>query len=210
MKAEGTKPLRKLIFIWSVREKSMLQSTTDDLHITNKSTSVENKQVVNQEIETGNKIALPRFFQPNLVFPATAEDQSKLENIRVNNYMTSADGQQKSQEDSESSDKLNHTRSTISSSNPVHLEFFLTQAKKKTKDHVDTDTAVAAAEDKSEFDSIDPVTHQYITPGRPNLPVLFQQVAELCEKEGISRVAVMTCGPPPMVKEVFGKSVSVL
>ncbi len=38
--------------------------------------------------------------------------------------------------------------------------------------------------------------------GRPDISSIFSKLKELCKKDGISRVAVCTCGPEAMVNEV--------
>lgn len=54
--------------------------------------------------------------------------------------------------------------------------------------------------------NIDPEHQRYVKFGRPDLEKLFAETRELCEKEGIRRVAVFTCGPSAMVNEVVDLS----
>ena len=42
----------------------------------------------------------------------------------------------------------------------------------------------------------------YLKLGRPNIAGIFGRITELCRAENIHEVAVMVCGPPPLVNEV--------
>ena len=73
------------------------------------------------------------------------------------------------------------------SPHPFQFEFHLTSLRNE-KDFVAAD--------------IDQLAQPYLRFGRPDVPRLFERVAALCADEGIARVAVVTCGPRPMMDEV--------
>jgi hypothetical protein len=75
----------------------------------------------------------------------------------------------------------------IASSLIFHAEYYLTD--------------VRAKEDLAKG-NIFPDQQSHLRIGRPNLPKIFAETAAMCRHEGISRVAVFTCGPPAMVNEV--------
>lgn len=59
---------------------------------------------------------------------------------------------------------------------------------------------LSSPREHSKFESanIRPATQKWLKFGRPNLPAIFTEVAEMCELEKIARVGVMVCGPPGM------------
>ena len=75
----------------------------------------------------------------------------------------------------------------METNDPIHAEFYITSLRNVEDFH---------------RAHIDPINQPYLRFGRPNLPNIFERVAKLCEKENISRVAVVTCGPPAMVDDV--------
>jgi hypothetical protein len=77
--------------------------------------------------------------------------------------------------------------SDLSTDDRFHGEFYITSLRNKADFH---------------RANIDPVKQPYLRFGRPNLPDIFARVTQLCAKEGIGRVAVVSCGPAPMVQEV--------
>ena len=80
-----------------------------------------------------------------------------------------------------------YTDTDIDSSDPFHLEFYL--------------TSVRNAE-QFKAANIDPDAQKHVRFGRPDLSKLFDRVASFCANEKIRRVAVITCGPVSMVDEV--------
>ena len=50
--------------------------------------------------------------------------------------------------------------------------------------------------------NIHPAAQPHLHLGRPDIPRLFARVADMCVRDGVRRVAVVTCGPAPMVHEV--------
>ena len=82
---------------------------------------------------------------------------------------------------------LSFRRNEMDTPGPMHPEFYITGIK-----------------NKEEFllSGIDPIHQPHLRYGRPDLSNIFERVAKLCEKENISRVAVVTCGPSPMINDV--------
>ena len=77
--------------------------------------------------------------------------------------------------------------STITDDSVFHCEYYLTNVR---------------SESEQSAANIIPSQQPYLKFGRPDLAKIFTQVAELCTKDSIGRVAVVTCGPLAMTQEV--------
>ena len=82
---------------------------------------------------------------------------------------------------------IKNSKSTIADSSIFHCEYYLTNVR---------------PESERQTFHILPQAQPYLKFGRPKLPQIFEQVVALCTAESIDRVAVVTCGPPPMTQEV--------
>ena len=120
---------------------------------------------------------LPESFQPDLVH-VTQLDSCMAGSVISSNEL-------ELQPVSGSAGKV--ARSTIPDNSVFHCEYYLTCVRRESEH--------AAA-------NIVPSEQPYVKHGRPDLPKLFSEVVELCAKESIGHVAVVTCGPLPMTQEV--------
>jgi hypothetical protein len=95
-------------------------------------------------------------------------------------------------------DSLTSTPTSLASSNMsngdslVQCEFYLTAASRPEK----------AGKKAGPMPGIAPELQHMLRFGRPDMPAIFDRMAQDAEACGESRVAVMVCGPTPMVKAV--------
>lgn len=182
----GNRLMRKCIFVWSVKDLAMV--TGWDIEEDVAASKILNIQSVlskrgqadtedtplSPSKKKSNSSVLPLSFQPCLDLPNRSDD------------IISRDAAKKSE-------SLNPRKVSFSfaedlgTPDPFHCEFYLTSVR-------------SAEEFKAANIDID--QQPYIRFNRPNLPKLFDRVAQLCKAEGIARVAVVTCGPEPMINEV--------
>lgn len=174
---EEGRELRKCIYIWTVKDRAMISS-------------VDESRVSEKNIIRGSKKeVLPRSFQPNLLdFDGTESkvvpDEEKAPLVMEVGVSSNAVHPSITIKKSRS---FSFKQETLASKDPFHVEFYLTSIRNKEE--------FAAA-------NIDPEHQPYLKFGRPNLPEKWKSIAEMCVREGIPRVAVLVCGPEPMVVEV--------
>lgn len=95
-------------------------------------------------------------------------------------------------------DSMSDTLYSIASHLVFLPRFHITSLKSKAD--IYTSALEASASSGIETEN---ATRQFILkPGRPNLTEIFSELRTMCEKEGIRKVAVMVCGPQPMVNDV--------
>lgn len=170
--------LRKVLFVWSVRDKVMVS----DLE-------ANRLRAENRTVQTADGTAsavlkdVPVSFQPAHVL--TSERMSNAET--TNPMMTDVTL------DSPISAKSGGGPVNISDLDSVtspflfHSDFYLTGARSR-----DSISDVGLADDKT----------VYMHSGRPDFPELFKKITALCTAERIPRVAVCVCGPAAMTNEV--------
>ena len=172
----GERGLRKVIFVWSVKDKATAEM---------------------MEADRAKASYLPLSFQPSMSAPPVI--RSRDNSLDSRDVQASLDGDGKASQmvsalhsDVEggtlAKDSANEEGMNIMTPLIFHAEYYLTQVR---------------SEEQFKAAGIDPVEQKHLRMGRPNIPDLFRRTRELCEKEGIKRVGVMTCGPKGMVDEVM-------
>ena len=200
-----------MIFVWSVKDKAMAQSMDQDILLpkagqTNRTSPVG--------FGSG---ALPLSFQPAMPRPPRIRSTRSNSSARSNDTYEGIGGSSKNRPtsielacvdsalavvDIEQAAEARATSSakaeddeadevTLASTLIFHTEYYLTYLRSKEE--------YASA-------NIDPAHQKYLKFGRPSVPALFEQTRELCEAEGIKRVAVFVCGPSALVNEVADHS----
>lgn len=165
--------VRKAIFVWSVKDLELVRAFGD----TEKG---KYTHAINHIGDTRHKIismnGLPGSFQPmTMDVPEIIYDSE------------SGSGKELTEIDLKREPSLSDILYTVASNLVFLPRFHLTSLKTKE--------LVRSAND-------DPSLNYILKPGRPDLPVIFRELGELCEKEKFSRVAVLVCGPHTMVSEV--------
>mmetsp|Transcript_26197 Transcript_26197/g.44193 ORF Transcript_26197/g.44193 Transcript_26197/m.44193 type:complete len:553 (+) Transcript_26197:100-1758(+) len=186
----GQRRFRKVIFVWSVKDKAMVEVMDADRakasylptsfqpptprppdHLVSNGVSSFSKTGANLD-----KKVIPKRDGDTLVSTADIEENR------------AEDSLQEIQNDGCADDAANEDGLDLHSERIFHAEYYLTSVRSEEQ--------FAAA-------GIDPVNQKHLHFGRPSLPYLFQRTEELCRKEGIKKVAVLTCGPPGMINEVM-------
>jgi NAD(P)H-flavin reductase len=191
--------IRKCIYLWSVKDRAMIDSIDEARH-DHSSLGAADKPADMASLTSAN---LPRSFQPNLLNfkPPSRTGDTYKKDVEAGSVVDASKVIPVATDSTEYksvviADKRSHhvkqesfswDQATIGSADPFHVEFYLTCIRNKEE--------FAKA-------NIDPETQPYVKFGRPDLPAKWQAVAEMCVKEGITRVAVLVCGPGAMVEQV--------
>ena len=176
--SSNTRKFRKVIFIWSVKDRAMVDALyTDKLH-----------SVANQENQ--NVPYLPVSFQPAMKPPPVIKSfrGGKANQIAPSSVSTS----QLPQDDPEAGNNANNNSQSapidLNSDFIFHNEYYLTK--------------IRPNESQQHTAGIHQEVQTWLKFGRPDMKDIFKRTAELCKKENISRVGVCVCGPSPMINEV--------
>ena len=189
-------PIRKCVFIWSVKDLAMVGAMdqnrvhTQDLHTI---VPYSDKDIPS---------LLPTSFQPDLL-SASLSDLSDLaagqreesgsaksnkdQPKNANFVIIDQPGYTLANDDFASSSlpvfrpkSISFKDADFMSADPFHAEFYLTSLRN---------------EQDYEKANIAPADQPYLRMGRPDLDAIFKRVTTLCGKSSIPRVAVVVCGP---------------
>ncbi len=174
----------QVIFIWSVRDRAMVDGMHGDKLHSEANTS-------NQHIPY-----LPISFQPTMAPPPQIRtsvhhsSHSAQHVIPTASSTTPIDHHDPEAESTNINQQEQNSKSAddFSSDLIFYNEYYLTQ--------------VRAGRDAQHIAGIHPEVQKWLKFGRPNMKDIFQRVSSFCKKEEISRVAVCVCGPQPMVNEI--------
>mmetsp|Transcript_6720 Transcript_6720/g.7031 ORF Transcript_6720/g.7031 Transcript_6720/m.7031 type:complete len:561 (+) Transcript_6720:29-1711(+) len=176
--ASNLRKFRKVIFIWSVKDRAMVDALyTDKLHST-----------INKDNQ--NVPYLPISFQPAVLPPPNVRaSRSAHPQQIIPTTETIPPLEIDPESGSSSSNSKNTSPSPDLNSNLVfHNEYYLTQ--------------VRSSDSQQHTAGINREVQTWLKFGRPNMKEIFERTTELCKKENISRVGVCVCGPTPMINEV--------
>ena len=181
--AQEGRPMKKVLFIWSVRDRVLIEAMTPDMLESNKKAiqGAPNSLLPSSPVEV-----TPLSFQPpmNPLAPDLCNDMT----VTRSETETDDDGDH----DDASSAKKSKIIEDIYDNQIFHNQFYLTKSR-----------------DKSGFEEagIDPEHQPWLHFGRPDLPTLFEETAQMCASSmgsalKLPRVAVLVCGPQGMVNTV--------
>lgn len=169
--------LRKVIFVWSVKDKATAEAI---------------------EADRRKASYLPLSFQPTMkpppkikltrVIPGLTDEQCYIDDSIETGGTKNAVYSDKDNNYQRASDSANEDGFELNTDLIFHAEYYLTKVRNEEE--------FAAA-------GIDPVEQKHLHFGRPNLPEVFERTRALCASEGIKRVGVMVCGPQGMINEVM-------
>jgi predicted ferric reductase len=169
------RPIELCYFVWTCRDKYMVDSVT--------MSPLNDKE--QQEGGSGGgggggyrRNGLPISFQPDII---NAMGLSKY----VTMISRTISPQPLVSVGSKDNDKAEDDYDAMKQSNSFHTEYYLTQAKKET-----------------DLEGIHTNTKYNLKMGRPNIEHIFATMKTVAIEKGINRVAVLTCGPPSLVKSV--------
>eukprot|EP01038_Epipyxis_sp_PR26KG_P005623 gene5623-7766_t len=176
----GTKKIRKSVFIWSVKDKAVVNSM--DIEMSR-----------DRQLSVGGISDLPISFQPDLVRFRSLSARS-IRSVGSNDEIGNAATKHGIELTSSPSERV-VTDEPIDFSKDdnllhksvFHCEFYLTALRN---------------EDQFKAANINPQEQSYLRMGRPDLPKIFSRVEELCVSEKYHRVGVISCGPQSLMKEV--------
>lgn len=166
------RPLEKIIFIWSCRDKYMVSSIYD------------------RDFQKPTR--LPLSFSPDLLLAhhnsmrkmPSERQRSPTAGAVTASGAASATAAPAAPVDVEVS--ADRDKAEIGDDDPLHSEHYLTRCR-------------TAADYKDA--NIHPDVQKHLFFGRPNLPEIFERVAEYAREQGEPRVGVLTCGPSGMVAD---------
>eukprot|EP01038_Epipyxis_sp_PR26KG_P007873 gene7873-10688_t len=177
--SNGIKKIRKCVFIWSVKDKSIVNSM--DIEISH---DRQSSIIVPDD--------LPLSFQPDLVRASSlslksilsAGKENEFENVMIKQgiELISSPIEQGVVED-EPIDNDNLLHKSV-----FHCEFYLTAIRDESQKKA---PSINSKQEQTHF-----------LKGRPDLPKIFSRVEELCVREKYHRVGVISCGPELLMKEV--------
>ena len=184
--SSNIRKFRKVIFIWSVKDRAMVDALyTDKLHST-------------IHLENQNTPYLPISFQPLMKPPPTFKKSHTTQKkvVPITNSILEIKNvnlePEKGREEGErvEGESLNYQNCPIDLNSDLifHNEYYLTK--------------IRPDESQRHTAGIRPEMQTWLKFGRPNIKEIFERTAELCKKENISRVGVCVCGPPSMINDV--------
>lgn len=176
--AHEGRTMKKVLFIWSVRDRVLIDAMTPDMLESNK------KAVQHTPFSlpsSSHADVTPLSFQPPMN-PIAPDLRNKLEGTETDHDHAASTG-----------DMVSKPIQDIYDQQIFHNQFYLTKLR-----------------DKSGFEDagIDPDHQPWLHFGRPDLPTIFRETAQMVASSSTDsslkkpRVAVLVCGPQSMVSTV--------
>jgi hypothetical protein len=184
--------IQKCLFIWSVKDRAMITGDNIIVDVEIPMTTATTPAAAwgkSSDTNVGN--------QTVIVSPTPAHAKTKSNNIKVKPLNQDTP-------DLPTSFQPNLIRANNNMQSSSYKAFSATELNEISKEVFECEFYLTSVRPKEDFAdaNINPHVQPYLNFGRPDLPAIFAQTADYCRAHGIKRVAVVTCGPVPLINDV--------